>query len=104
MRETAERIRNVLFITALIVSGYFALFGGRYTTADLIRIQREMRSESEALAGVEAEIETLRSEIDSLRSDDVALERRAREAYGLIRDGEILLRFVPAGEEARAEQ
>lgn len=97
----AARVRHGLFALALAASVYFSLFGGRYTTADLIRIERARDLEAAALDSVQAQVRLLKAQIDKLRTDDVALERKAREAYGLIRDGELLIRFVPA-EEADA--
>jgi cell division protein FtsB len=43
---------------------------------------------------VRAEVARLQARADSLATDSAALERIAREYYGLIRDGERLYRFV----------
>ena len=39
-------------------------------------------------------MEGLRARADSLENDPAAVERLAREQYGMIREGEVLYRFV----------
>lgn len=78
---------------------YFLFLGGEYTFLDLWRLRRQQQQETAVLDSLRAEVRRLQLRADSLESDNAALERIARERYGLIRDGERLYRFVgPAGD------
>ena len=83
-------------LAALVVCGaiYFLAFGGDYTFLDLWRLDREHEEEVAELEALRAEVAELRQRADSLATDSAALERVARERYGLIREGERLYRFV----------
>jgi hypothetical protein len=63
--------------------------------------QREGRRGA-AGAGSQAEVESLRARRDSLLHDSGAIERVARERYGLIRDGERLYRFADSPADSAA--
>ena len=73
---------------------YFALQGGEYSTIDLFRQrQREQRLTSM--------IDTLKHDVDSLKTlkrlietDPATQERIAREEFGMVRDNELLFRFL----------
>lgn len=88
----------------LLAAGYFLVLGGEYTFLDLWRLDRAREQEEVELEAVRAEVAELEERADSLATDSAALERLAREQYGLIREGERLYRFVePDSGEARAE-
>lgn len=75
------------------MAAYFAIFGGEYTIFR-IRALESLESDSDAeLATMEAAIDSLSGVAAELESDPAAIERVARERYGMIRDGEILYRF-----------
>lgn len=73
---------------------YFLLFGGEYTFLDLWLMEREHEEEVQELEAIRVEVDRLKQVADSLATDSAALERLAREQYGLIREGERLYRFV----------
>jgi cell division protein FtsB len=73
---------------------YFLLFGGEYTFLDLWRLDRAHEREVAELEAIRVEVTQLQEIADSLATDSAALERLAREQYGLIREGERLYRFV----------
>ena len=75
-------------------AAYYALFGGEYSLMEARRLERERVLEQERLAATRQEVSALRARADSLEHDSAALERIARERYGLIKDGERLYRFV----------
>ncbi len=83
-----------IFAGVLAVAGYFAVFGGEYSWLDLRRLGRERKAQEEAVRATRQEVKVLRARADSLERDSLALERLAREKYGLIRDGERLYRFA----------
>ena len=73
---------------------YFALFGGEYSLLESRSIRADAREDAAELDVLESRIDSLSAWADSLESDSVALERFARERYGMIRDGEVLYRFA----------
>jgi cell division protein FtsB len=80
----------------LLVAGYYAVQGGEYSLWDMLRLGRERRATEQRLAAVRAETDSLRREASRLERQDTAVERIAREQFGMIRDGELLYRFAPA--------
>ena len=87
-------IRKTLAGAIVVAALYFLLFGGEYTFLDLWRLDQEQAREVAELEAVRAEAVRLEEKVDSLATDSAALERLAREQYGLIREGERLYRFV----------
>jgi cell division protein FtsB len=78
----------------LSVALYYALFGGEYTALDLYRLSSRQDVEAERLETARARVDSLRRVADLLESDPVTIEQIARERFGMIRDGEVLYRFV----------
>lgn len=75
-------------------AGWFAIQGGEYGTADLIR-QQQARSR------LDREVDSLTGVVDSLRrhkarvlNDPRTQERIAREEFGMVRGKELLYRFT----------
>ncbi len=87
-------IRKAAVWTVVLGALYFLLFGGEYTFLDLWRLDREREQEVVELEAIRVEVQELKQVADSLATDSAALERLAREQYGLIREGERLYRFV----------
>jgi cell division protein FtsB len=92
--RTRARLRTAVIIGVGAVAGWFAVEGGEYGTADLVR-QRYRRDR------VVAELDTLTRVVDSLRrhrqrvlNDAATQERIAREEFGMIRGKELLYRFA----------
>ena len=85
---------RVLVVACAAGAGYYVLLGGEYSIFDL----REMRQQREASArrvdSLRAVVDSLEARAEALRTDTLLIERVAREEYGLVRDGEILIRFV----------
>jgi cell division protein FtsB len=85
-------------LVVLILALVFAVQGGEYSTWDWLELRR-------AEAREEAAVQVLRKIVDSLEKEAVAIERDprvqervAREAFGMIREGEFLYRIVPPRE------
>jgi cell division protein FtsB len=87
-------IRKAFAGFVILGSLYFLLLGGEYTFLDIWRLEREQEAEIAELEAVRAEVQELQAHADSLATDSAALERLAREQFGLIREGERLYRFV----------
>ncbi len=95
-------MRRIAFFGALLLAGYYALFGGEYGVSD-VRTTRALADEARVeLASLRAETARLEARVDALENDPRTLETLAREELGMIRRGEILYRFVgPGGEVDR---
>ena len=94
--------RRLLAGGALLVAGYYALWGGEYSAWDLVRLRRERAAAEVRLAETRAGVDSLRRLAVRLERQDSAVERIARERFGMIRAGEILYRFVPVEAGAKA--
>ena len=88
------KLRWLLVPIAAGAAAYYALFGGEYGLMEARRLEQERALEQQRLLDTRQEVHALRSRADSLEHDSAALERIARERYGLIREGERLYRFV----------
>jgi cell division protein FtsB len=83
-------------VSALLASValYYAVWGGEYSAFDLRSLAQRTEEESARLARVRREADSLRLLAERLESDPATIERVARERFGMIRDGEVLYRFV----------
>ena len=87
--------RRLLAGGVLAFAGYMALWGGEYSAFHLLRLKKE-RGEAEArLVYTRAQVDSLKALAGKLERDDAEVERIARERFGMIREGELLYRFVP---------
>jgi cell division protein FtsB len=96
------RLTRVLLPALLGLALYYALFGGEYSLFEARGTEARIQEEAAELDRLREEIDSLGARADSLETDSAALERIARERFGMIRDGEVLYRFAePAdsGEE-----
>ena len=90
MRRLGKLVLPGMFLLAL----YYALFGGEYSVFELRRTRAEVAAREAEVAELRRQIDSLRAWADSLEVDSATLERIARERFGMIRDGELLYRFV----------
>jgi cell division protein FtsB len=95
-RAGGRRFVDVTIVAMLLLAAYFAVFGGEYSVFGLRRLASLEQERAAELAVTEAEIDSLSAVATQLESDPDAIEREARERYGMIRDGEILYRFHEA--------
>ena len=93
-----ERLRKLVFPALLGLAAYWAVLGGEYSLLEVRRARQATEAEAAELARLRAEIDSLQARSDSLESDSAALERLARERFGMIRDGEVLYRFAEPAE------
>lgn len=96
MREPLKRwgFRGLL-AGVFLLAGYYAVFGGVYSVFDIREMKIERETIVDRLDSLIALTDSLVQRGDSLESDDLAIERVAREEHGLIREGEVLVRFHP---------
>lgn len=106
-RALAQRARWLAPLVALIVAIGVLLFdtdGGAFALLDL---RRRVAAAERHLESVELRRASLLDRIARLRGDDLAVEAAAREQLGMLRDGELVLRWsdrdaaAPAPDAAR---
>ena len=95
--------RRLLAGGILALAAYYALWGGEYSAFHLLRLKKERREAEARLADTRAQVDSLRALAGKLETDDAEVERIARERFGMIREGELLYRFVPMDSAATAQ-
>lgn len=96
---TTRRLTRAIAFVALVGAGYYWMVGGEYTRAGMHRLEQELASRRAEVTAREGELAALRAWADSLVWNPWAIERVARERYGFVRPGEILVRFVEVGND-----
>ena len=87
----------------LALAAYYALWGGEYSAFHLRRLDADRLAAETRLADTRGQVDSLKVLARTLETDDAAVERIARERFGMIRDGELLYRFVPVDSAAAPE-
>jgi cell division protein FtsB len=88
-------LRRAIWV-ALIVGGViFAIQGGEYSTRDLFRQHERQRQITARIDSLKYEVDSLRSILRLLETDSATQERIARENWGMVRGNtELVYRFV----------
>lgn len=89
-----KKMKTWALIAIAALAVYFAAFGGEYTLPELRALDRSAESLEEEIVALRAAADSLQDFATRLERDPRTLERVARERYGMIREGEILYRFV----------
>ena len=76
----------------LSAGAVFAVLGGEYSTLDWWNLEQTIKAESLAIEQLELETDSLAIWTDLLESDSATQEKVAREAFGMVREGEFLYR------------
>ena len=97
-------MKRLIFPGVLGLFFYVAILGGQYSLPEARMANTELAARQVELQDARRQIDSLRAWIDSLRTNDEALERFARERYGFIRDGEYLYRITDTAEEKDANE
>lgn len=103
MRKNVDRaryIRRGLAYFLILWALGAALFAGEHSAMDAWRIRRQRKRIEAELERYRMEAKRLQAVVDSLENIPYAIERVARERYGMIRDCERLIRFVDADERS----
>ena len=95
MALSPRTVRRLAWGGALALAGYYALWGGEYSAFHLVRLRNERNQADARLADTRRQVDSLRTLAGRLEKEDAEVERIARERFGMIRDGELLYRFVP---------
>ncbi|NNC30765.1 septum formation initiator family protein [Longimicrobium terrae] len=102
MALSPRAVRRMGTGAVLAVAAYYALWGGEYSVFGLRRLAAERRDADARLADTRRQVDSLRTLAATLEKSDDAVERIARERFGMIREGELLYRFVPVDSGAPA--
>ncbi|WOT06136.1 cell division protein FtsB [Shewanella youngdeokensis] len=86
--------RLLLALIALLVVLQYRLWFGDKSFADSIHLQEQIKQQQDSNAHLVARNQVLREEINDLRSGTEALEERARNELGMVKEGETFFRVV----------
>lgn len=89
----------VFFLLILIMA---FVFGDR-GLLEIIRTQKQIKVLQQTISELESEMLKLRKEIDLLRENPLALEKRAREKLWLMKKNEKVIVFTEKKKEAKHE-
>jgi cell division protein FtsB len=89
-----ERVRAIFWILVGAAVLAFAVEGGEYGTTDLLRQRREHKRLTTAIDSLTRVVDSLGSYRTRLERDPRLQERIAREEFGMVRDKELLYRFI----------
>jgi cell division protein FtsB len=82
-------------VAALAFALYFAIQGGEYGTTHLLELRADVEREQAEVVRLKVVVDSLERAAEAIRTDPRVQERVAREAFGMIREGEYLFRVVP---------
>ncbi|MFP5353909.1 MAG: FtsB family cell division protein [Gemmatimonadota bacterium] len=91
--------RRIPVAILLAVAVYYAGWGGEYSAFEIQRLKGQRADAATALEASRAEVDSLRALQERLDRDPATIEAVARERFGMIREGELLYRFVPVEAE-----
>ena len=90
--SVVKRIAIALIFIAVVA---FAIEGGEFGTADLMRQSREKKRVTRAVDSLQHIVDSLKRYANAVEHDPVTQERIARETFGMVRgDKELLYRFT----------
>jgi cell division protein FtsB len=98
--RAARLARHGAALVLLGVAVYYAVWGGEYSAFDLRRLAVQKQDLTEQLTESQRQVDSLKTLAELLERDPITIERVARERFGMIREGEVLYRFVPTPYQA----
>ena len=87
-------LRRILYGSIALAVLYFTVEGGEYGTSDVYRQAKAKAALDAEVSGLRVDVEALRRELESVRTDDRRLERMAREEYGMVRGEKEILYWI----------
>ena len=90
-----------LLVASVLLAALLSLFG-EDGLGEYLRLERQRDRLAGEAASLEQETADLEARLEALRHDPEALEALARERYNMRREGEQVIRLVPADEAAKA--
>jgi cell division protein FtsB len=86
--------KKVLLWGMVAAAVLFALFGGQYTTLDLLSQRAVIAARKQTIDSLKHEIDSLTGYRKALATDPRLQERIARERWFMSREGEIVYKFM----------
>jgi cell division protein FtsB len=100
----SSRLGRLIWIAVIAGAVVFAVQGGEYTTADLVRQRLEEGKLQRAIDSLQLVNDSLQRALDAVLRDPETQERIAREEFGMVRgDREILYRFAEPSEPEKPQ-
>ena len=87
-------MKVLLLRLAVAFAVYFAFQGGEYSTVDLYRQRQREGMLTQAVDSLQRDVDSLRTLKRLVESDPATQERIAREDFGMVREKELLFRFI----------
>jgi cell division protein FtsB len=87
-------VKVMLLRLAIVAAVYFALQGGEYSTVDLFRQGQRERMLAHMIDSLKHDVDSLKTLKRLIETDPATQERIAREDFGMIREKELLFRFL----------
>ena len=98
-KELPAGLRRGLGALLLGVAVYYAVWGGEYSSFDLLRLHDQREALAEGLTRSAVQVDSLGAAAERLEGDRATIEQVARERFGMVKEGELLYRFVPVEPE-----
>jgi len=95
IRKKASPHKQILIRTAVFSLTIFLLYsylGGEFGLLNLLRMQRKRENLKVEKRQLIAEISNLEERFERAQTDTAYIEKLAREKYGLVKDGEVVIR------------
>ena len=87
-------MKVLLLRLGVVFAVYFAVQGGEFSTVDLFRQRQRERLLVHAIDSLRRDVDSLKVLKRRIETDPAMQERIAREDFGMVRDKELLLRFL----------
>ncbi len=78
-------------LAALLLAALFALERGQFSEANYLRLRSQERDAEAQLVQLRHSVDSLRAFRDSLANNPMVQERVARERWGMLRPGELVV-------------
>jgi cell division protein FtsB len=79
---------------AIVFAIYFAVQGGEYSTVSLFRQRQRERDLAQMVDSLQRDLDSLKLLKRRIETDPATQERIAREDFGMVREKELLFRFL----------
>ncbi|HEY5544625.1 MAG TPA: septum formation initiator family protein [Gemmatimonadaceae bacterium] len=87
-------MKVLLVRLAIVFAIYFAVQGGEYSTVSLFRQRQRERDLARMIDSLQRDVDSLKLLKRRIETDPATQERIAREDFGMVREKELLFRFL----------
>jgi cell division protein FtsB len=87
-------MKVLLVRLAIVFAIYFAVQGGEYSTVSLVKQRQRERALSQMVDSLQRDVDSLKLLKRRIETDPATQERIAREDFGMVREKELLIRFL----------